>query len=186
MDEATVRTRFSILTAVLISSAAICQDAGPGGSAGTAPSVRDLIEMRSIDSLVVSPNGRRLAFRLLSPSVRTDKVVARWYWISLDGASSQPVPLGLPCEPIRDPMSDTILDGQAQWSGTGKSLYVLALSGDRVAVHEITPGEHDRVVAGGAADVDAFDILPGGHRIRLTMRGTRAAISHTGWRSASA
>ena len=78
MDEATVRTRFSILTAVLISSAAICQDAGPGGSAGTAPSVRDLIEMRSIDSLVVSPNGRRLAFRLLSPSVRTDKVVAQY------------------------------------------------------------------------------------------------------------
>lgn len=171
-----VRTYLGIIMALLAGSAGLCRDAKPDRDRAAGPTVRDLVEMQSIDSLLISPDGKRLAFRVISPSVSTDRVISRWYWTDLGDRAGPPQALGQPSAPIRGPMFDTIEDGQAQWSESGSMLYVLELSGDHVAVHGIGPRGHDEVAAGGAADIESFHILPGGHQIQLTMRAARAAI----------
>jgi dipeptidyl aminopeptidase/acylaminoacyl peptidase len=138
------------------------------------PTARDLVEMRSIDGLTLSPDGRRIAFRVVRPSLASDTVTVQWYWTST--ASGRAVALGRPSEPLRRPMFDMIENGRAGWTPDGKALLALELVGGAVAVHRLTP-TIDRIIAGGPADIEDFEALSSPSRLVVRYRATRAAIS---------
>ena len=144
-------------------------------STTTEPLRQALVEMRSIDGLAVSPDGTEVAFRVITPSLLKDRVAVRWFWTNVGGAVHPAVPIGRTSEPIRQPLFDALVDGSATWSPDRQSIYVVALSGGRVAVHHIWPGG-DRVVAGANADVISATSVDGGRALAVETRNARRVI----------
>ena len=150
--------------------------ASSGFPVGTPVTLQDLAEMRSIDSLTISRDGTLAAFRVITPSLERNSVAVQWFWVDILSPNKSAVPLGHLSLPLRQPMFDTILDGQAQWAEDGKSLFVQTLRGDRVTVNRIAPDGIDRLAAEDAADIETFRILPGGRQIEIGVRASRQDI----------
>lgn len=138
--------------------------------------LQDLVGTRTLDSVTISPDGRLAAFRVITPSLKSNSVTVQWFWVELRGSHKAAVPLGHPSLPLRQPMFDTILDGQAQWAEDGKSLYVQTLRGNRVTINRIAPKGGDEVALSDGADIETFRILPGERQAEIGVRASRQSI----------
>ncbi|MDR6709302.1 dipeptidyl aminopeptidase/acylaminoacyl peptidase [Novosphingobium sp. 1748] len=149
----------------------------PAPKAGTPPTLQDLAEMRSLDSVTISPDGRLAAFRVITPSLQSNSVTVQWFRVDIGGAHRVAIPLGHSNLPLRQPMFDAILDGQAQWAPDGRSLYVQTLRGGRITINRIAPKGVDQVAISDSADIETFRILPGGRKAEIGLRASRQDIA---------
>ncbi|WP_454887654.1 Atxe2 family lasso peptide isopeptidase [Sphingomonas oryzagri] len=141
----------------------------------TAPSLRDIVETRSIDGLTLSPDGQRVAFRILSPSVERNDTTAQWYVADLRSGAAEQV--GGVSQPARVPIYDVAEDGQARWSPDGRGLFVLSLTRSQMQVHRMGPGSADQIVTHDEADIASFAITANGRAIRYQTGMSRASIA---------
>lgn len=166
------------LRAVTLAGLAGCCAVGPATAApqrGDAPTLTEIVEARSIDSLVLSPDGQRLAYRVIERSVARNRTTAQWYWVAL-GDPAAPVALGAPSEPIWVPLFDFVENGDAQWDPESMTLYVRQTGRHGIQVHQLGPHGADRTVTDDPADVVSFSISDDGATISYKTRNTRDAI----------
>lgn len=168
------------LRAVAVAGLIACGAVGEpevAAQSGDAPTLTDIVEARSIDSLVLSPDGQRLAFRVIERSVARNSTTAQWYWVPM-GEPAAPVALGSPTEPIWVPLFDFIENGDAQWDPGSTTLYVRQAGRHGIQVHRLGPQGADRTVTEDPADVVSFSISDDGKTISYKTRNTREAIAN--------
>lgn len=169
-----------MLRTALYAAVSVCALATDSASAApptlaeqTALTFQDLVDMQSIDSITISPDRKLAAFRLIAPSLASNEVTVQWFSVEIDTPGMHAVALGRPSLPLRMPMFDSLLDGQAQWAADGNSLFVQTLRGGEITVNRIAPNGIDDVVASDPADIETFKVLPGGGIIEIGVRASR-------------
>jgi dipeptidyl aminopeptidase/acylaminoacyl peptidase len=139
------------------------------------PSVEEIVEDRTIDSLSVSPDGREVAYRILAPTLASNRLDAIWRRASIS-ASSPPEQLGIPARPSFIPLLAMPKDGVSQWEGAGRGLLVLCEDDHGVQVHRLGPDGFDKRVTDNAADVVDFTFDPQQGKLIYHVRNPRASI----------
>jgi dipeptidyl aminopeptidase/acylaminoacyl peptidase len=143
---------------------------------GSPPTLDDLLDARSIDGLIPSPDGRSIAFRVIEPDVTDNRLRARWYRVDIDGRS-QAIPLGRPFQPILLPQFGASDDPVARWSPDSRNFYALAESRSEIQVHHLAPHGVDVIVTHSRGDVRSFSITPDGRMLRYQASAGRASIA---------
>ena len=138
------------------------------------PSMADILQMRTIDSLTPSPDGRWMAFRVITPSIARNDNEVRWYATDINSGSTHA--LGESREATYEPIFDYVKEGVAHWSPNSRYLYVTELDRDAIQIHELSLTGADRAVTHDAADVVSFSFRNGGRTIAYQVRNDRSAI----------
>lgn len=138
---------------------------------------RSLVEVADFSGLVVSPDGRRLAFRVERASVEHDMYDSTWYVQDMDGRSP-PHSVGDGGEPLRDEGGGA-LPAEARWSPDGRWLFYRALRDGGIQVwRAATDGTGGMPVTADAANVRAFALSGDGGTLRYSVGATREDIVH--------
>lgn len=164
--------RFPGCTPPLAACLAVLLMAGCAARAATPIDYADIAEIRTIDGLTVSPDGRYVAYRVVSPSVAANHITEQWYRVPVDGG--EPERLGDAAEPIVMPLHDVVEDSVSQWNADGSALYVRRLEGAAIEVHRLAPSGVSQRAVVDAADVERFTIE--GNIVRYQVRAPRAEI----------
>lgn len=139
------------------------------------PTLEQILEMRSIDGITLSPDGRQLAYRVVAPSVTDNRTTVQWFSVPVDG-STPATPLGKPTEAILMPMFESVLDEVAIWDPDSQSLYVRLLENSQIQIHRVGPDGSDKPVTNDEADVVSFRLAPDQRSLIYEVRNDRAAI----------
>jgi dipeptidyl aminopeptidase/acylaminoacyl peptidase len=138
---------------------------------------QSLVEVADFSGLVVSPDGRRLAFRVERASVEHDTYDSTWYVQDTDGRSP-PRRVGDGGEPLRDEGGGA-LPAEARWSPDGRWLFYRALRDGGIQVwRAATDGTVGMPVTADAANVRAFALSGDGGKLRYSVGATREDIVH--------
>lgn len=137
------------------------------------PSLEDIVNVRSIDGLMISPDGKKVAYRVTSPNFRSNKTEVQWFSVPVDG-SGPPLPLGVRHVPIWLPLYDAVDLPQAHWL-SNSSIAALALVDDIAQVRELGPNGADRPLTNDPADVVSFKVE--GRTLSYETRADRSVIA---------
>lgn len=140
-----------------------------------AVSPRQLVQVADFSSPVVSPGGRRVAFRVSRASIERNTYETVWYVQRMDG-SSPPLPVGDGGFPLRDsagvPVPATVV-----WSPDGRWVYYRARLGGRVDVWRAsTDGAIAERVTVSGADVRDFALSDDGTVLKYSVGPTREDV----------
>lgn len=136
----------------------------------------DLVETRTIDSISVSPDVTRVAFRVLRPSIREDRVEAIWYQVALDDPKRLRR-LGRTGAPRWLPVFDAAIEERPVWAAGDTGIMVLGLSSSGVQVRLLGPGGVERDLTHDPADVERFALVSDGSHLEYWIRNSRSAIA---------
>jgi dipeptidyl aminopeptidase/acylaminoacyl peptidase len=163
----TSRSRVGSLALLLLASSAV--------AVGRVPTEKDLVEVRDLAAISVSPDGRFAAFLLQSPSVERDEVELDWYVVAREGWSVEK--LSSAGEPIRHLVTGTIQSSPPVWAADGRSFYYRALRRGEIQVWQ-TFLDHQpaRQITDDAADVISFVLDAAHDRIYYEVGADREAI----------
>lgn len=162
---------FAAPLAALVALAALL---GPRPSHAAIATQR-LVEVADFSGLVVSPDARRIAFRVERASVERNAWVATWYVQDMDG-HSPPLRVGDGGEPLHD-IAGTTVPGQATWSPDGRWLFYRALLDGRIEVwRAAVDGSGAIPVTADAANVRAFALSADGATLFYSVGATREDI----------
>src|SRR3546814_10117165 len=125
---ARVWLRLSGKAVLLGAVAAVCGVAG----ASILPS-RALVEVADLGNPVISPDGRKVAYRLVRASVERDKYDTVWYVQALAG-SAEPRRVSDGGVPLREYNAGLVAPAPAAWSPDGRWIYYRMLMEGRIAV----------------------------------------------------
>lgn len=137
--------------------------------------LRSVIEVPRIDSIVPSPGGRKIAFRVIRRDLGKNRTWTEWYSMPSDGHKA-PSLLGSRQMPLWIPLFDFVEDGSAAWTPDGRSLIVREVTRGQIQVHAIGPEGRDRQLTHDPADVESFRIVPGSGILEYTTRNSRVRI----------
>lgn len=136
---------------------------------------RELLEVRDLSGLAVSPDGTVAVVRLDEPSVERNRVELSWYAVPLrgDGKARRIASAG-------DPMytdSGSIETEIPQWSRDSAWIYYRALTGTEVQLWRTRrDGSATEKLTDDAADVESFVLDDSNDRVFYLVGATRAAI----------
>jgi dipeptidyl aminopeptidase/acylaminoacyl peptidase len=164
--------RFPGCTPPIVAGLVVLLMAGCAARAATPIDYTDIAEIRTIDGLSISPDGRYAAYRIVTPSVAANRITEQWYRVPVAGG--EPERLGGSAEPIVMPLHDVVEDPVSQWNADGSALYVRRLEGAAIEVHRLAPGGGSQRVVADAADIERFTIE--GNIIRYQVRAPRLEI----------
>ncbi len=165
----------------------------PTPQAGGPVTPADLLSLRDLGGLSLSPDGRRLAFALRQGDPQSDRYVVRWFLTDTHGGDpealafegGQPIRYATPAGPLDGFIS---LD-PAQWSPDGRYLALRRQVGDRIELWRIDTRSGDSLrVADGIRQVTRFAWLAAdtlAFRTGLDTDGFRASVAKEakhGWR----
>lgn len=139
-------------------------------------SPRRLLEVIDLGNPVISPDGRRVAFRSERASIERNSYDTTWYVQALDGKSP---PLGVAegGQPLRQYDTGGVLPSPAVWSPDGKWIYYRALLNGRVSVwRAAADGSGAREVTSDPADVRDFTLSGDGQTLKYSVGATREAV----------
>lgn len=139
------------------------------------PTLEQILEMRSIGGITLSPDGRQLAYRVVAPSIADNRTTVQWYIAPVDG-SAPPSPMGKPTDALRKPMEESVLDEVAIWASDSQSLYVRLLEDSQIQVHQVGLGGRDALITRDGADVVSFAVSADGRSINYEVRNDRSVI----------
>ncbi|MEN5059992.1 Atxe2 family lasso peptide isopeptidase [Luteimonas sp. TWI1416] len=145
--------------------------------AAFAVSPRALLEVVDFGAPVLSPDGKRVAFRLEQASVERNTYDAFWYVQDIDGdAPPRRVADG---GFVRRDTAGIALLAPAVWSPDGRWLYYLALIDGRLDVwRAAADGAGAIPLTLDAADVRGFELADDGRTLRYRVGATREAIEN--------
>lgn len=163
-----VRMRFCLIACLLLATEGAALPAMP-----VAP--RRLIEVVDLAGPVVSPDGRRVAFRAEHASVERNTYDSTWYVQDVDGLVL-PRRVGDGGVPLRDSAGGSI-PPVVVWSPDGRHIYYRAALDGRVEVWRAEAnGAGAEPMTSDAADVRAFALEEAGQRLRYSVGATREDV----------
>lgn len=164
------------MVASLLAAVAAAPTAAPTSISGSrAPiTTRDLVEISDITAPTLSPDGRRIAFRVSHPSVDANAGQLAWHIVDaakggepiiLDGGADRPDASGTPVEtaPV--------------WDADSRGLRFLALNEGGVAIWHWREDEPLAREIVDDADIIDFGSSPDGKALRYSVGATRSAIA---------
>lgn len=138
-------------------------------------SPRRLLEVADIGSPMLSPDGRRVAFRVEQASVERNTYDTAWYVQDLDGALPRRVADG--GIPLRDSAGGT-LPAMVTWSPDGRWIYYRALVEGSIEVwRAAADGSGAAPVTRDAADVRDFVLGRDGLLLKYSVGATRDEVA---------
>ena len=169
------RRRACLLLAV---AAFLVADPPPAAArAGAAPTVRELVEVADIEYLSVSPDGRRVAFRVQQASIERNSYRLGWHIADLSTGEVRLVADG--GAPI---YTNGQIEGEpAVWSPDGRHIFHRALIDGAIGIRRTAvDGSGSRLVVVGDSDVERLEASPDGRSIVFVTgpRSIRRAVSH--------
>lgn len=135
---------------------------------------RDLVEVADIGGLALSPDGKRVAYRIARPSIEANAVALDWYIANVAGGSSVHAGSG---GAARHDGAGSVADQVPQWDPDSKGIRFLALVDGAVAIWHWREGEAARREVVDDADIIDFHLSESGKAIRYTVGATRAEIA---------
>lgn len=158
-----------------LSMAVVLGAAAASTAAAQAPSLADIVEVRTIDSLHLSADGARIAYRVLTPSLGANRVTEQWFAVDADG-KTRPRALGPAADPVWMPLYDIVEDGIAAWSYSPGDIYARRMRGDEIQVYRLSTDGREAAVTDDDADVVDFTLAPGSRDLRYRTRAPRSVI----------
>lgn len=156
-----------LLAGVLVGACACISQAG-------AVSPRQLLEVVDIGSPVMSPDGRKVAFRVEQASVERNTYDSIWYVQGVDEASPRRVAEG--GVPLRDSAGESLRVAPV-WSADGGWIYYLAVLDGGIDVwRAAADGSGAERVTRDAANVRDFSLGGGGRTLRYRVGATREEV----------
>lgn len=137
---------------------------------------RQLVEMADFDSPAPSPDGKRVAFRVMRASVERNTYDSSWYVQPLDGGTP-PLRVADGGVPLRD--SAGIPEPAAPvWSPDGRWLYYRACIDGRIDVwRAAADGSAVQRITGDDADVRRFELSGDGTQLHYGIGPARAQLA---------
>ena len=167
-------SRRSLLAALLGCAAVAFGSAGAAQpSFPTRAGLVALTEVADIESLALSPDGRKVAFRVQRPSIARNTYAIDWYVADL--ATGKVSPVGEGGEVLYD---NGVIEVDAPvWASDSTSFFRRALVGDAIGIwHTAADGSGSRQVVGGDADVERIAASPDGRTLTYWTGPSRAAV----------
>lgn len=144
------------------------------GAVGAGPTIHEIIELADMSSIAVSPDGRRLAFRIERASVAANDFALGWYVVPTDGSA-------LPRR-IADAGEGERRDGELAseppvWTRDGRAILFRKVADGEVQVwRAAADGSKSEALTRDAANVRRFALGPAPGTIVYAVGATRAAV----------
>lgn len=147
-----------------------------GGGTGTAVTAREIIQVRDIGSIAVSPDGEAVAAKVYAANVELNRIRMEWQVVPLaGGAPLRVADAGDPAFGPNGSVEDSNLAGPPVWSRDSRWFYYLALFGAQVQVwRSARDGSRTERMTADEADVMHFGLE--GEWLWYAVRATRAEI----------
>lgn len=159
-----------VITAVLLVAAA------PAAAVVREPvTAADLVEVKEIGGPTLSPDGRKVAFRISRPSVETNAIALDWYVGSVDGPPPILVAKG---GSARIDGAGLVSDQTPIWDKDSRGFRFLAFQDGEVALWHWREESGARREIRSEADILDFAVSDDGRFLRYTVGATRAEIAH--------
>jgi dipeptidyl aminopeptidase/acylaminoacyl peptidase len=136
--------------------------------------VEDIVATRDISGVIISPDGRWVAYRVSEPSVAENRVVLGWHIIGVDGGEPRRVADG---GAARFSFAGTLIENAPIWDADSKGFHFLAMQDGAVGVWSWRMGGKARLAISDPADIVDFRIADDGRRIIYHVGATRAQIA---------
>ncbi|WP_164522024.1 Atxe2 family lasso peptide isopeptidase [Sphingomonas koreensis] len=139
-------------------------------------SPRQLVETADFGNIVISPDGRRVAFRVEQPNIERNSIDSQWFVQDSDGLS-RPIRVGDGGFAVQTFFGLSAPE-PATWSPDGQWIYYRAVIDGRIDVwRAAADGSGAHAMTGDAADVREFILSPDGHILKYSVGPTRENIS---------
>lgn len=162
----------------MVIAAALIAAAAPAAAAVETPrqpvSSRDLVEVADISGLALSPDGKRVAYRIARPSIDANAVALDWYVANVAGGTSVHASSG---GAARHDGAGSVADQVPLWDPDSKGIRFLALVEGEVAIWHWREDEGVRREVVDDADIIDFHLADKGKAIRYSVGATRAQIA---------
>ena len=135
---------------------------------------RDIVELAEITAPTLSPDGRRIAYRVSKPSVDANTTRLIWYVEESDGRGT---PIALDGGADRPDASGVPVETAPLWDADSRGLRFLALKEGVTTVWHWRDGEALRAEIADAADVIDFGLSADGRSLRYYVGATRDEIA---------
>lgn len=135
---------------------------------------RDLVELAEIVAPTLSPDGRRIAYRVSKPSVDANATRLTWYIQDSDGRSP---PIALDGGADRPDASGVPVETAPLWDADGRGLRFLALKDGVTTVWHWRDDTALRAEVVDDADVIDFGLSADGTALRYSVGATRGDIA---------
>ncbi|WP_209023787.1 Atxe2 family lasso peptide isopeptidase [Sphingopyxis italica] len=148
--------------------------AGPDQGVRAPVTTRDLVEVSDITAPTLSPDGRRIAWRLSLPSVDENVVKLRWHVADIDGRST---PVLLDGGVARPDASGALAETAPVWDADSGGFRYLALKDGVQGIwhwRDDMPLEREVV---DEADITEFGPSGDGRELKYSIGATRSAIA---------
>jgi dipeptidyl aminopeptidase/acylaminoacyl peptidase len=133
------------------------------------------VDVADFNGVTMSPDGRRVAFRIERASVARNNYRSEWYVQGLDG--TPPIRIADGGTPLRD-QTGLSVQTPATWSSDGRWIYYRALLDGRIDVwRAATNGSGAEPMTHDAANVQRFELSAGGQELLYSVGATREKIS---------
>lgn len=139
-------------------------------------SPRRLLEVADLGNPVVSPDGRRVAFRVEHASIERNDYGTAWYVQDVDGRLP-PRRVADGGAPLRQYANGAVLPSPAVWSLDGRWIYYRARLDGRVSVwRAAVDGSHAHSVTLDPADVRDFSLSHDGRTLKYSIGPAREEV----------
>lgn len=161
-----------VIAAALLASAVPLMEPSP--SALVPITTRDIVEVADIMGPSLSPDGKRVLYRISRPSVRANDTQLDWYVADVDGGA--PLHAGS-AGAVRHDGAGSVAEQKAIWDPDSRGFRFLALRDGVAAIWHWRENEGMTREIVDAADILHFSLSADGRTLRYTTGATRADVA---------